>query len=255
MPAPLFSDLEISKMTFAPTPHGEGEIKHSFIEYDGERLEFQLAPVTTSLRCPFGVDDGSKFKKGKPSLNVELPPAQHAFFQKVEVAVKEAAVAHKDSWFDTIKPSADAIRASFVSRVKVDEEAKYPPTIKVNVLLEPGPKQVKVHTSRRLPNGKITKPETATADAVVRGARVVPVLRTVGGVWVKLNAKKKTFEYGLVFAASELLVIEETNTGSSFNFGDNCVASENDEDDEPGGEDSPVAKKAKLSAESDQFSD
>ena len=37
----------------------------------------------------------------------------------------------------------------------------------------------------------------------------MPVLRTAGGVWVNVNAKKKTFEYGLVFEASDLLVVNE----------------------------------------------
>ena len=226
----LYSDLDLSKLTLDTTPQG-AEIKHAAVKYSGERLAFQLEAATGSLRCPFGLDDGSKFN-GKPSLNIELPGEQLAFFKdELEVKVKDAAVANKQTWFGAIKPapSDDAIRSSFNSRIKADEEGKYPSTLKVNINLAEGGKKVQVLTSRRLANGKISKPQPDTADAVVRGARVVPVLRTAGGVWISVNSKKKTFEYGLVFEAYELLVIEETEAGTgSFNFGGVEVESDAD---------------------------
>ena len=36
-------------------------------------------------------------------------------------------------------------------------------------------------------------------------------------MWISVNAKKKTFEYGLVFEASDLLVVEEGEVASAFN--------------------------------------
>ena len=221
-PPPLYSDLDLStKLTIEGTPQGSSEIKHATVKYASERLSFQLEALTGSLRCPFGIDDGLKFN-GKPSLNIELPTEQCAFFQgELEAKVKDAAVEHKANWFGAIKPlpSDDDVRKGFNSRVKVDDEGKYPATLKVNVCLAEGPKKVKVQTSRRLTATKITKRQPADADAVGRGSRVVPVLRTAGGVWISVNAKKKTLEYGLVFEAFELLVIEETEAGSSFNLG------------------------------------
>ena len=234
---PLWSDIDLSKLTIDTTPQG-AEIKHATVKYDGGRPTFQLEAATGSLRCPFGVDDGSKFS-GKPSLNIELPSEQLAFFQdQLEAKVKDAAVANKDAWFGAIKPlpSDDAIHTSFNSRIKVDEAGKYPATLKVNINLSEGPKKVQVLTSRRLADGKITKPKPATTDAVVRGARVVPVLRTAGGVWISVNAKKKTFEYGLVFEAYELLVIEETEAAPSFNFDGVGVVSSDDDQDKDNGE-------------------
>jgi len=227
---PHFTDIDVSKISFDATPQGQ-EIKHATVKYGGERLAFQLEPVTGSLRVPFGIDDGSKFG-GKASLNIELPPAQIAFFQdEFEAKVKDAAVENKEVWFGAIKPipSDDTVRASFNSRIKTDETGKYTPTLKVNVNLSEGPKKVLVQTSRRLADGKITKPQPATIDAVDRGSRVVPVLRTAGGVWISVNAKKKTFEYGLVFEAYELLVIEETEADSSFNFGGVEVTSDTED--------------------------
>ena len=53
----------------------------------------------------------------------------------------------------------------------------------------------------------------------MRGCSVVPVLRTAGGVWISVNAKKKTIDYGLIFEATDLLVIEEPAASSAFNFG------------------------------------
>lgn len=240
---PLYSDLDLaSKLTIDATPQGN-EIKHATVKYNGERLAFQLEAATGSLRCPFGIDDGSMYngKPCKPSLNIELPGEQLAFFKdELEVKVKDAAVAHKETWFGAIKPlpSDDAIRAGFNSRIKTDDQGKFPATLKVNVGLNAeGDKKVKVLTSRRLADGKITKPQPATAGAVVRGARVVPVLRTAGGVWISVNAKKKTFEYGLVFEGYELLVIEETGEAgtASFNFGGVEVASDTEGDEQASG--------------------
>lgn len=236
--APLYSDVNISKLTVDPIPQGQ-DIKHATVKYEGDRLAFQLEAATGSLRTPFGVDDGSKFN-AKPTLSIELPPPQQAFFQgQLEAKVKEAAVANKATWFAAIKPppSDDAVRAGFNSRIKTDETGKYPPVLKVNVTLLDGPKKVQVLTSRRTADGKLTKPQPATVDAVVRGARVVPVLRTAGGVWISVNAKKKALDYGLIFEASEMLVIEETEAASSFNLGGVEVAEDEEQANGDAGDD------------------
>ena len=228
---PLYSELDLAKeLAIEPTLQG-AEIKHALVKYNGGRLAFQFEAASGSLRCPFGVDDGAKFN-GKPSMNIELPPGQAAFQDKLEDLVKDAAVENKAVWFGSIKPppSDETVREAFNSRVKTDDTGKYPPTLKVNVNLN----KIKVLTSRRLANGKITKPQLATVDAVVRGARIVPVLRTAGGVWVSANAKKRTLEYGLVLEVFELLVIEENAADSSVNFGGVEVASEDEGANENG---------------------
>ena len=161
-----------------------------------------------------------------------MPDAQLAFFRDgIEAAVKEAAVKNKEAWFGAVKPlpADEAVRASFNSRVREDEAGKYIPTLKVNVGLGvDASKAVHVLTARRLPSGKVTKPTPGAPADVTRGSRVVPVLRTAGGVWVSVNAKKKTFEYGLVFEASDLLVVEEGAAPSAFNVE---VASSDEEAD------------------------
>ena len=138
----------------------------------------------------------------------------------IEAAVKEAAVKNKGVWFGAVKPlpTDEAVRAAFNSRVREDEAGKYTPTLKVNVGLgADAAKAVRVLTARRKPNGKVTKHAPGSPANVTRGCRVVPVLRTAGGVWISANAKKKTFEYGLVFEASDLLVVEEGAAPSAFN--------------------------------------
>ena len=170
---PLYSDLDLSKLVFDATPQGNNEIKHASVKYDGQRLGFQLEDVSTgSLRAPFGIDDGSKFA-GKPSLKIELREPQRAFFQdELETKVKEAAIEHKATWFGAIKPLPDdaAVRASFNSRVHQDENTNYPPGLKVNINLTDDKKPtVNVLTTRRLDNGKITKPAPGSAEGVARG--------------------------------------------------------------------------------------
>ena len=235
---PLYSDLDLSKLAFDATPQGN-EIKHASVKYDGQRLAFQLEDVAAgSLRAPFGIDDGSKFA-GKPSLKIELREPQRAFFQDViETKVKEAAVKHKATWFGALKPPPedDAVRASFNSRVHQDEDKNYPPGLKVNVNLTDDKKpKVNVLTTRRLDNGKITKPVPLSPEDVARRCSVVPVLCTAGGVWIFVNAKMQTFKYGLVFEASDVLVIEEAAASSAFNLGGVEVANEEEQADEQAG--------------------
>ena len=217
---PIFSDLDLTQLCIDATPQGSAEIKYTAVKYGGVRLTFQLSDAATSLRAPFGLDDGSKFG-GIPSLNIEMPDAQLAFFRDgIEAAVKEAAVKNKEAWFGAIKPlpADDTVRDSFNSRVREDEAGKYTSTLKVNVGLGvDASKTVRVLNAQRLPNGKVTKPVPGAPTDVARGCRVVPVLRTAGGVWISVNAKKKTFEYGLVFEASDLLVVDEGAAPSTFN--------------------------------------
>lgn len=218
--SPVFSNIDISRLTIDAKPGGDGEVKHAFIKYGGERLGFQLSDPSSTLRAPFGIDDGSKFGS-KPSLDVTMPDAQLAFFKdKIEATVKDAAIKHKETWFAALKPvpSDEDVRNAFSSRVREDETGKYEPRLRVNIGLGAGGKApVRVMTARRLPSGKVTKPVPGAPEDVTRGCRVVPVLRTAGGVWVNVNAKKKTFEYGLVFEASDLLVVNEDEETSAFN--------------------------------------
>lgn len=218
--SPVYSDLDLTRLTFDAKPAGDGEIKHSTIKIDGGRLAFQLSDSSSSLRAPFGIDDGSKFGS-KPSVDLALPEAQLAFFKdKVEATVKDVAVKNKETWFGAIKPapSDEDVRAAFSSRVREDETGKYTARLRVNVGLGANGKvPVRVMTARRLSNGKVTKPAPGGPEDVTRGCRVVPVVRTAGGVWVNVNAKKKTFEYGLVFEASDLLVVDEGEEASGFN--------------------------------------
>ena len=235
---PIFSDLDLARLTIDATPQG-AEIKHATVKYGGERLAFQLSDAATSLRAPFGLDDGSKFG-GKPSLNIEMPEAQLAFFRGgIEATVKEAAVKNKEAWFGAIKPlpTDEAVRAAFNSRVREDEAGRYAPTLKVNVALgaDAAKGAVRVLTARRLPNGKVTKPAPGSPADVMRGCRVVAVLRTAGGVWIFVNAKMQTFKYGLVFEASDVLVVEEAVASSAFNLGGVEVANEEDQADEQAG--------------------
>jgi len=229
---PIFSDLDLTQLCIDATPQGSAEIKYTAVKYGGVRLTFQLSDAATSLRAPFGLDDGSKFGGIHGSLNIEMPDAQLAFFRDgIEAAVKEAAVKNKEAWFGAIKPlpADDTVRDSFNSRVREDEAGKYTSTLKVNVRLGvDASKTVRVLTAQRLPNGKVTKPAPGAPTDVARGCRVVPVLRTAGGVWISVNAKKKTFEYGLVFEASDLLVVEEGEATSAFNVE---VASSDEEAD------------------------
>ena len=85
---------------------------------------------------------------------------------------------------------------------------------------------VSVLTTCRVADGKIAKPTAASPGDVVRGCSVVPVLRTAGGVWISVNAKKKTIDYGIILEATDLLVFEEPAASSAFNFGGVEVADE-----------------------------
>ena len=216
---PLYKDVDPTQLVICAKPIGN-DIKNATVTHEGKRLTFQLTKADSSVRCPFGVNDGSKYN-GKPSLSIELPREQLTFFRDViEAAVKRAAVVNKALWFGTIKPlpSDDEVRNGFISRIKTDDADKFPSTLKLNICLTDGPKKVVVKSATRDAHGNLSKPKIASSDALVRGCRVVPVLRTAGGAW--MTVKKRSFEYGLVFETCQLLVVDETAgyEGDSMNF-------------------------------------
>lgn len=237
--APLYTEIEPSQITIDATPQGAqaaGCPRFSIVKYNGERLALQLISTRSSMRVPFGIDDGAMFGGATPkaTLKLELPPDQLAFFRAIEHEIMAAAVANKTVWFAAIKPlpSDDDVRAGLNSRVTDGD--KYTPSLKLNV-----GQRVLVTTTRRKPNGKLTAPKTGSLADVVSGCRIVPVLRTAGGVWVNASAKQKTFGYGLSFEVSNLVVIkdeadnEQTTQclATSINFGD-TIGSDSEADSE-----------------------
>ena len=229
---PLYSDLELSKLTIDAIPQGANETKFATVKYNEARLVFQLAGATEPMRAPFGIDDGSKFAS-KPSMKLELSNSQLACLRGIEDKVVSTAIKNKGEWFAGVKPlpSEADIRKGFSSRVSVDPEGQYPATLRVNVNLTDEKKKLKVSTTRRLANGKIEPPKRGSADDVQFNDCVVPVLQTAGGVWIKKTKKMGDNLFGLIFEASEILVVKgaEDSGAGSFNLGGVEVASDAEE--------------------------
>ena len=224
---PLYSELDLAQLTVDATLLGANETRFATVKYKDTRLVYQLAGVGEAMRVPFGIDDGSKFGS-KASMKLELSDAQLAFVRAVEDKVIDTAVKNKAEWFPGVKPppSDGEVRKAFSSRVSVDPEGQYKASLRVNVNLTNDAKKLKVSTTRRLGDGKIEAPKRGSADDVQWGDCAVPVLQTAGGVWVKKTKKLTDSCFGLIFEASEVLVIkgaDETGAGS-FNLGDVEVA-------------------------------
>ena len=210
-----FSIIDVAKLDFKETPRTieKSLIKLVPVNYAGKMLTFQFVDPSESLRSPFGYDDGSKFNS-KPSVTIELRPEQVAFVRQLEESVKDAAVKHKSYWFKGSNPSDEVVRANFSSRIKEDDEGKYPPALKVDA------KNVKVNTTQRMDDGNLTPPKRGEPADVTRGCRFVPVVRTGGGVWIRKEGRG-SFKYGLSLVATELLVVsgDEESGETSINFG------------------------------------
>ena len=113
------------------------------------------------------------------------------------------------------------VRKAFSSRVSVDPDGQYEASLRVNVHLADDAKKLKVSTTRRLGDGKIEAPKRSSAEDVQWGDYAVPVLQTAGGAWVKKTKKLTDNCFGLIFEASEVLVIKgaEEDAAGSFNLG------------------------------------
>jgi hypothetical protein len=224
---PLYSELDLAQLTVDATLLGSNETRFATVKYKDTRLVYQLAGVGEAMRVPFGVDDGSKFGS-KASMKLELSDAQLAFVRAVEDKVIDTAVKNKAEWFAGVKPppSDGEVRKAFSSRVSVDPDGQYEASLRVNVHLADDAKKLKVSTTRRLGDGKIEAPKRGSAADVQWGDCAVPVLQTAGGVWVKKTKKLTDNCFGLIFEASEVLVIkgaDEAGAGA-FNLGDVEVA-------------------------------
>ena len=220
---PLYSELDLAQLTVDATLLGANETRFATVKYKDTRLVYQLAGMGEAMRVPFGIDDGSKFGS-KASMKLELSDAQLAFVRAVEDKVIDTAVTNKAEWFAGVKPppSDGEVRKAFSSRVSVDPDGQYKASLRVNVhLTDDDAKKLKVSTTRRLGDGKIEAPKRGSAEDVQWGDYAVPVLQTAGGVWVKKTKKLTDNCFGLIFEASEVLVIkgaDEAGAGS-FNLG------------------------------------
>ena len=232
---PTYLDLDLDQLTVEPTLGGRSDPKYAYVNYKGQRLEFQLAPgVGEPVRAPFGIDDGSAFGS-KPSIKLELSdPAQLALVRGLESAVVATAIAHKADWFPGVRPppTDEEIREGFASRVALDEGGKYPPLLRANCNLADESKPLlKVGVTRRLPNGNISAVQPGAPTDVGKGATVVPKLRTQGGAWVKKVKKLAPNTFGLVLEVGELLVVHGAKAAGlgDFQLGEG-VAVEDDVD-------------------------
>ena len=220
---PLFSELNLNKFTIDAALTGTNETRFATVKYNDARLAFQMASAGDAMRAPFGIDDGSKFNS-KASMKLELSDEQLAFVRAVEEKVVYTAVKHKADWFPGVKPAPSEadIRKAFSSRVSVDPDGQYKASLRVNVNLVDDAKTLKVSVTRRLGTGKIEPPIRGAVEDVQWKDYVVPVLRTAGGVWVKKTKKLAENCLGLIFEASEVLVIKgvDDDGAGSFNLGD-----------------------------------
>ena len=85
--------------------------------------------------------------------------------------------------FAAVSTALARCEASFSSRVKVSDEDEYPPNLKTDA------KNLTVLTARRVDGGKLTSPKGGSLADVKRGCRVVPVIRTAGGAWIRFEAR------------------------------------------------------------------
>ena len=58
---PLYSELDLTKLTVDATLLGSNETRFATVKYKDTRLVYQMASVSEATRMPFGIDDGSKF--------------------------------------------------------------------------------------------------------------------------------------------------------------------------------------------------
>ena len=237
---PLYSELDLAQLTVDAKLRGSNETRFATVKYKDGRLVYQMAGVGEAMRVPFGIDDGSKFGS-KPSMKLELSDEQLAFVRAIEGKVTDTAVKNKAEWFAGVKPlpSEADVRKAFSSRISVDPDGQYKASLRVNVHLADDAKKLKVSTTRRLGDGKIEAPKCGSADDVQWGDCAVPVLQTAGGVWVKKTKKLTDNCFGLIFEASEVLIIKgaDEDGAGSFNLGGVEVAEPEQEADEAcGGE-------------------
>ena len=219
---PLYSELNLAQLTVDAKLQGSNETRFATVKYKDARLVYQMAGVSEAMRVPFGIDDGSKFGS-KASMKLELSDGQLAFVRVIEDKVIGTAVTNKAEWFAGVKPlpSEADVRKAFSSRVSVDPEGQHKASLRVNVNLTDDAKKLKVSTTRRLGDGKIEAPKRGSAEDVQWGDYAVPVLQTAGGAWVKKTKKLTDNCFGLIFEASEVLVIKgaEEDAAGPFNLG------------------------------------
>lgn len=212
--AVLYSKIDFDKLAFEEEASSikDAPIKMVGVKYNGARLSFQMVQAGESLKCPFGYNDGSNYKPpGKPYINIELPPDQLDFAKRLEEFAKDAAVKHASKWFKEIKPAPNefAIRSSFASRIKEDDDQRYPPNWKVDA------RNVRAASAERV-DGNLTEPTYGCPeDLITQQCQIIPVVQVKGGVWIRKEGNGR-FTYGISITAERVIVVDgDREVGSS----------------------------------------
>lgn len=216
-----------------------------------ERVKFQLGDgLRDASLCKWGAEPkeptaGFNLAQvencdKKLHFKLEVNPKQAGFVEKLGTLVMEAANANTKGWFGKEKHGM-----SFNSNIKTPNDDKYKENkfVSINLL-----KDTKVQVTYWIDEakGKYAPPTTGTLKDLVKGSRILPIVRFQNGVYF-MNK-----EYGISLAAESVLVIKPTQASNTeFAFGDDVFeASDANED-----EDEPAIKRAKTNDDEESSSE
>lgn len=197
---------------------------------DKAQVHFQLGvSPKDALRCPFGMDR-PKEDPDKPYVKLELTEDTHAFVEKLEAAVLEAAEANSVAWFKKQHP-ASALQSMLTSMLKPQYEDR-PDCVKIKV--NTGGKDPTVVLVAHWKGDKLRKPVNGSLDDLLPDAMILPIVKVQGGVWFMNGGKS----FGASLAATVLLVVKPEGASTAcgkrkFDMGDvEFTDGEEDEDED-----------------------
>jgi hypothetical protein len=126
-------NLDISKVSYTQLNKGKNGGKVMYLLNNGETLRVQMPKMT----MPFGASDYNDNKKYSINFSFDMTLDSHKKAFEVlksldEKLIKDASINSKE-WFGSER-SVEGIKDSFQSQLKVPEETKYQPRIKVGLM-------------------------------------------------------------------------------------------------------------------------
>jgi hypothetical protein len=127
--------LDISKITYTALSKGKNGGKVMFLKYENKPLTIQLPKMS----MPFGAADYNGNEKFSINFSFDMDNGSHKealeVLQKLDEKLIEDAATNSQEWFDA-KRSADGIRDSYQSQIKMPKDTKYSPRLKAGMLLD-----------------------------------------------------------------------------------------------------------------------
>ena len=215
----MYDEIKISELHFTvPQARSGGKPGlHLYINVDNQNKR-NLYYQGPKCHVPFAVNpDETPNRESSYESSMMCNIDDNELLQKLnelDATVLATAIANKDTWFPSKEggksiKTDDWIKSKQFCVVKVSEDNKYKPKMKLKIINQGNKGETSFYTSRKVDGKNLMRP--ATIDAISAGCHVVPII-TLAGAWIG------TLGYGVELRVDQLMIEQSEDVRGVHNF-------------------------------------